>query len=98
MAIQVVLGAQLQCSFGTAPSSLAVTSQTTILSSGKPCATIQDFNPVANIPPFGNCTSPSNPAVIAAQGAPQPCVPVTTPWAPGCPTVSLSKLPALNST
>lgn len=103
MAMQVVQGAVLQCSFGAAPASLLVTSQVQISSSKMLTATIMDHAPMANIPTFGMCMSIANPQVAAATAAafgvltPQPCIPATaTPWAPGCPTVTLQKLPALN--
>jgi hypothetical protein len=64
-----------------------------------------DHIPFLNIMPFGMCMSPSNPMVAAATAAalgvltPMPCIPATTsPWAPGCPTVTLGKQPILNST
>lgn len=102
MANQVVMGAMMTCSFGTAPGSLLVTSNQTVLSSSMPAATIMDFAPVANIPPFAMCTSPANPQVAAATAAafgvltPMPCVPVTTgPWVPGAPTCLIASQPAL---
>jgi uncharacterized Zn-binding protein involved in type VI secretion len=68
-------------------------------------ATIMDYQPMANIPPFGMCMTPSNPQVAAATAAalgvltPQPCIPVTVaPWTPGSPTVMVNGQPALNST
>ena len=91
------------CSFGTAPSSLIV------LPAGRPmlptpAANIMDHKPLVNIPPFGMCTTPTNPAVAAATAAamgvltPVPCVPNTqTPWAPGSPMVMVSNIPALNA-
>ena len=58
-----------------------------------------------NIPNFGMCAAPTNPAVITATAAaagvltPVPCVPVITePWVPGSPTVFINKSPALNNT
>jgi hypothetical protein len=64
-----------------------------------------DNKPMANILPFGMCSSPSNPTVASATAAalgvltPMPCVPVTAaPWAPGSPTVLLANQPALNNT
>ena len=63
-----------------------------------------DNKPIANIPPFGMCMSPSNPTVIAATAAalgvltPMPCVPVIpAPWVPGSPTVLIANMPALNN-
>lgn len=98
MAMQVVNGALLMCSFGTAPSTMMVTPENLVNAGGQPAATIMDYVPMKNIMPFVMCTTPTNPAVLAAQGAPAPCVPVTTaPWFPGSPTVMLSKKPALNS-
>ena len=99
----VTTGAVLTCSFGVAPSTLvAIPTGPPVLTEGKPQATIMDHVPVANIPPFGMCTTPSNPMVAAATSAalgvltPVPCLPVTTaPWAPGDPTVLVGGTPAL---
>jgi len=93
----VNMGAQIKCSFGAAPSSLVVIPKgPPVNGESKPAATIMDFAPIANIPPFGMCTAPTNPQVIAAQGAPVPCLPVTTgPWKPGASKTMINKLPAL---
>lgn len=105
MANQVAMGAMLKCTFGMAPSSLVVIPIARVLAEGPPAATIMDNKPMANILPFGMCTSPANPMVAAATTAamgvltPQPCIPVTTaPWAPGAITVQLGGNPALNNT
>ncbi|HSM58040.1 MAG TPA: DUF4280 domain-containing protein [Candidatus Sulfomarinibacteraceae bacterium] len=102
---QVVMGAMLQCSFGTAPSTLTVLPESRVNASKRPAATIMDNKPMVNIMPFAMCTTTSNPQVAAATSAasgvltPQPCVPVTpAPWAPGSPTVTIGKKPALNNT
>jgi hypothetical protein len=51
---------------------------------GNELMSVLNFIPYLNIPSFGNCKSPANPMVIAAQGAPQTCIPmVLTPWSPG---------------
>jgi len=101
MGVCVCMGATLQCPFGVAPSTLIVNSQTTVLDSSKPMATIMDNKPMANIPPFGMCSSPANPATVKpppVMFAPAPCVPViTAPWAPGSPTVIAGNYPALNN-
>jgi hypothetical protein len=99
MAISVVMSAQIMCSFGLAPGSLVVVPQgPPVLMENKPAATIMDHVPMMNIMPFGMCTAPTNPAVIAALGAPSACVPVTpAPWVPGSPTVLLGNKPALNN-
>lgn len=105
MAIQVVMGATLQCSFGVAPSSLMIIPKGPPVMDGGPlAATIMDYAPLVNILPFGMCTTVSNPTVAAATTAalgvltPMPCVPVTTaPWIPGSPTVLINNFPALNN-
>jgi hypothetical protein len=105
MAKQVVAGAMMQCSFGVAPSALIVPPANRLTVEGRPAANIMDHKPVVNIPPFGMCSAPTNPAVIAATSAalgvptPAPCVPVVpAPWAPGSPTVPIGNMPALNDT
>lgn len=101
----VCAGAQLMCSFGMAPSALAVLPQNKVLCGGPPAANILDNKPLVNVPPFGMCSSLANPTVAAATAAalgvltPMPCVPVIpAPWAPGSATVLLGNMPALNST
>lgn len=103
MAMQVCLGATLQCSFGAAPSSLVVLPQNRTLTA-VPDANIMDNKPMVNIMPFGMCSSLSNPTVAAATAAalgvltPMPCVPVTpAPWVAGVPTVMIANMPALDS-
>src|SRR5918998_806364 len=104
MAIQVCMGATLQCSFGVAPSTLVVLPQNRVLTQ-TPAANIMDNKPLVNILPFGMCQSLANPTVAAATAAalgvltPMPCVPVTpAPWVVGSPTVLIGKMPALNHT
>jgi hypothetical protein len=103
MAIQVAMGATLQCSFGAAPSSLIVLPQNRTLT-GTPDANIMDNKPLVNIMPFGMCSSLANPAVASATTAalgvltPMPCVPVIpAPWVPGSPTVLIGNMPALDN-
>jgi hypothetical protein len=106
MAQVVGAGAVMMCTFGAAPSSLiTIPKGPPIMASGLPAATIMDFAPIANIPPFGMCSSPSNPTVAAATAAalgvltPMPCVPVIpAPWVPGSPTVMVNNMPALTNT
>jgi hypothetical protein len=105
MAFHVCNGAMLQCSFGMMPSALIVTPVNRVMTGGMPAANIMDNVPMMNVPTFGLCMTPSNPAVAAATAAalgvltPMPCIPVTTaPWAPGSPTVLSGGMPALNST
>jgi len=100
----VVNGAQMQCSFGVAPSALIVLPANLVNASKAPAATIMDNIPMSNIMPFGMCSSLANPQVAAATSAaagvltPQPCIPVVpAPWAPGSPTVLIGKKPALSN-
>jgi hypothetical protein len=104
MGIQVVSGAMLQCSFGMAPSTLNVLPLNLVMAGGPAAANIMDNKPMVNIMPFGMCSSPANPTVIAATAAalgvltPMPCIPVTAaPWVPGAPTVLIGNMPALNN-
>ncbi len=103
MGMLVTMGAMMQCSFGAAPSSLVVLPINRVLTS-VPAANIMDSKPFVNIPPFGTCMSMANPAVAAATAAalgvltPMPCTPVTpAPWVPGCPTVLIGNMPALDN-
>ena len=104
MAMQVCMGALMQCSQGVAPSSLVPTPKT-VMTSNMIAANILDHIPIVNIPPFGMCRSPANPMVAAATAAalgvltPMPCIPATpAPWMPGAPTVLVCGAPALNNT
>jgi hypothetical protein len=103
MSLHVVHNASLQCTFGTAPSPLAVLPQNRALCGGVNAANIGDHMPMVNVQPFALCTCPANPQVAAATAAalgvltPQPCMPNTpAPWTTGSPTVLLSQLPLLN--
>ena len=100
---QVVNTAVTMCSFGAAPSMLAVLPANRTMCFKQPAATIMDHIPITNIVPFGMCMSPANPAVAAATTAamgvltPMPCVPVTpAPWAPGAVTVMIANQSALD--
>ena len=104
MAVLVVDGAIVTCTFGAVPSALASLPANPTRGSNSAAATIMDFAPMVNIQPFGICSSPANPQVIAATSAaagvftPQPCVPATaSPWVPGSPTVTIAGQPALDS-
>jgi Domain of unknown function (DUF4280) len=105
MPIQVTTGAMLQCSFGLAPSTLQVLPVNRVMTGGVPAGTIMDHIPIANIPPFGMCSSIANPTVATATTAaagvltPMPCVPATpAPWLPGAVTVLTGGMPALDNT
>ena len=98
----VNMGSLLKCSQGIAPTPLVVLVPT-VMGQGPQAANIMDCVPMANIPTFGMCQSPANPMVIAATAAalgvltPMPCIPVTTPWTPGSPTVLVRNFPALDA-
>lgn len=104
MPLQVCMGAQMQCSFGAAPSALAVLPKNKVFTGNVPDANIMDHVPMVNIMPFGMCSAPTNPVVIAATAAklgvftPAPCVPATPlPWVTGAPTVLLGNFPTLDN-
>lgn len=99
----VCSGALLKCSFGNIPVSFIVLPKNKVIST-TPSANVMDNIPLVNILPFGMCSSMANPMVAAATAAalgaltPMPCIPVTTaPWSPGCSTVLISNMPALNN-
>ncbi len=105
MPLQVVMGATMTCTFGAAPGSLIVLPQNRVMGCNMPAANIMDNKPILNIPPFGVCSSPSNPMVAAATAAalgvltPMPCIPATvTPWTPGSSSVMIANMPAVNNT
>jgi hypothetical protein len=50
-----------------------------------------------NITPFGMCSAPTNPGVIAAQGSPVPCEPVLSAWTPGAVRVRVNGVAALDA-
>ena len=107
MPMHVCNGAVLKCMFAVPPgiSTLVVLPQNRTMTSSQPAANIMDNKPMINIPPFGMCTSPTNPAFVSATAAafgvptPVPCIPLTpAPWITGAPTVMLGNMPALNNT
>jgi hypothetical protein len=76
-----------------------------VIVAGRPVATIMDYAPLINIATFGQCISPTNPAVVTATGlaggtpTAVPCIPaIVTPWTPGGPTVLINGAPVLNPT
>jgi hypothetical protein len=103
---QVVNSATLNCSKGSAPSTLVVLPVHMMMVGDQPAANIMDHQALVNIFPFGMCRSLANPMVAAATAAamgvltPMPCIPNTSsPWDSGLSsTVLLSNMPALNDT
>ena len=101
MAFPVVMGSMCKCVFGAAPMPLSVSSQQTVQAMNLNVATIMDNK----FPPFGMCSSPNNPAVIAATAAklgvfsPAPCAPaIIAPWIKGEPTILVCGKPLLTNT
>lgn len=96
MSKQCCSGGLLQCSFGIAPTPLNVLPINAVFTS-TPSANIMDNKPFLNIIPFGTCSSPGNPGVIAALGAPVPCTPsIVAPWFLGAIDVLIGSAPSLN--
>ena len=102
MGFQVVNGALMLCTFGTAPCSIIVLPTNKVLAGNMPAANTLDYKPIVNIPTFAMCTSLANPATASATTAalgvltPTPCVPMTSsPWVPGAPTTLIANMPTL---
>ncbi|MDE5891623.1 MAG: DUF4280 domain-containing protein [Acetatifactor sp.] len=78
----VIQGTMLKCSFGNAPVPIMVLPDKKVTSM-LPVAVQSDHIPLLNILPFGMCSNPANPMVIAATAAamgvltPVPCIPCT---------------------
>jgi hypothetical protein len=86
MALQVVHGATLVCSAGSAPCSLIV-APPPVLGEGKPEANNADHIPGTNVPGFSAC------AILGA-----PCAPsLPSPWTPASPNVLVRGLPAVRN-
>jgi len=100
MSLAVVGEASLiKCSFGTIPTPLIVLPGRTVVAEMMLMGNITDMAPLANIETFGLCSSPLNPEVDAAAGAPMPCVPVPiTPWVSSALTVLVQGSPAIDKT
>lgn len=104
MGASVTTGAMLKCSYGLAPSTLNVIPMARVMIEGKPAGDITAMITGANIPPFGMCTTLTNPTVAAATAAalgtltPMPCVPaVVSPWTPPAAQTTIGGKPALVS-
>ena len=93
MTIQVSTGAEVICTFGSIPA--VFTASSVDVSATTPAGVITDVEP-ANIPTFGVCSSPLNPAALGT-GVPA-CVPVLFPWTPGSARVRINGVSALDDT
>ncbi len=103
MANLVCTGASMSCSYGSASSSLVILPINMVNSDSMPAATVNDFVPLMNILPFGECSSELNPVVaaiiLASNGAQTtaPCIPSTvSPWSPGISDVMINGMNALD--
>jgi len=92
MGVQVSTGAEVLCTFGSIPAVFNASSVD--VNATTPAGVITDVTP-ANIPTFGICSSPVNPARLVL-GIPPPCVPVLFPWTPGSARVTIDGVPALD--
>ena len=97
----VCTGAKLECTMGTAQSTLLATPKNVELT-GKEQANIADFVSIVNVPGFGECCSLEYPPTEAATAAhhgvltPMPCVPGTCPkWSVIDPNSIICGEPAL---
>jgi len=104
VALPVVNGATLTCSFGLAPSTLIVLPKNKTMDENAPMANIGDNAPMVNITPFGLCNSLANPVTASQTAAalgvltPGTCTPApVTSWVPGSPTVHVGGMPALDT-
>ena len=99
-----VVSGMCMCSMGTAPAPIKVTNNAKVMAGGKPVGTIADCQGMANVGPFGMCTSLANPQVAAATAAalgvltPQPCIPaIAGTWIPTKPKILIGGKPCLAS-
>jgi hypothetical protein len=97
----VVMGAKLECNFGSAPSNLVVLPVHRELLTSKLKANIGDAKPFVNVLPFGMCKSMANPAVASATASnrgtltPMPCTPACSIWIGGKTNLLLDGMPML---
>ena len=92
----------IKCSYGSAAVPFFVENASYMVGE-TPGGTIGDAISLDKIPSFVMCMSMDNPMMEAATAAalgvltPMPCIPVTTPWMPGSPTVLVRNFPALDA-
>jgi hypothetical protein len=94
MGVLVSTEAVAQCSYGDFPGLFTASSEN--VAATTPVGVVTDVEE-DNITPFGMCSAPTNPEVIAAQGSPVPCVPVLTPWTPGAVGIMINGVTALDA-
>lgn len=98
----VVEGATLKCSFGDSTSNLKIPINHEVYINDKIQGNMMDYIPMANIMPFGMCSSLENPTVATATAAANgvlqkmPCIPaLTAPWAFCKNDVLIANFPAI---
>lgn len=98
----MIQGTLLKCSFGNAPAPLMALPDKKV-NAMLPVVVKDDHIPLVNILPFGMCSNPANPMVIAATAAamgvltPVPCIPCTVgAWENAVGKVKVKGKPALN--
>lgn len=103
MSFCLCTGGMLSCPFGAAPVPFSALPVPRVVIGGMPAGVMTDMAPIVNIPPFGMCTSLSNPTVAAATAAalgvltPMPCIPVPAgPWINPAPNVLIGGRPAIS--
>lgn len=103
MSFCLCTGAALSCPFGAAPVPFSALPVPKVVIGAMPAGVTTDMAPIVNIPSFGMCTSPSNPAVAAATAAalgvptPMPCIPVPVgSWMNPASTVLIGGQPAIS--
>lgn len=104
MSFCLCTGAVLRCPFGSAPAVFSALPLPRVVINGRPAGVMTDMVPTVNIPPFGMCSSLSNPTVASATAAamgaltPMPCVPVPAgPWLNASPKVLIGGQPAISN-
>lgn len=100
----VVEGATLKCSFGDSTSKFMVPVKHEVYINDKSQGNMMDFIPMANIKPFGMCSSMANPTVsLATSNAggvlqKMPCIPaIKDPWLCCKSDVQINGFPAILS-
>ena len=98
----VCSGAKMRCTMGDAVATLTVQTPRTVYLCGQPMANISDHVSMANLAPFGLCSSLSFPDTARATAAhlgvltPMPCIHNTpSPWVPGKADYLVKGQPAL---
>ena len=104
MSFCVCTGAMLSCPFGSAPVPFSAMPTPRVVIQNMPAGVLTDTAPAVNIPPFGMCSSLSNPSVSTATAAaagvltPMPCVPAPMgTWLMPSPKVLIGGNPAITN-